>query len=213
MNVFDFILERGVFAVIRLDDLSAALPLAEALAAGGVRGVEFTLTNRDALGAVERVRARLRERAAVGIGTVTDADAAREAAAAGAQFLVTPALVPAVAEAAAAAGVPLMMGALTPTEIAAASRFGAELVKVFPARLGGPAYFEDVLVPLPHLRLVPSGGVDLENAPSYVKAGAAGVAVGGSLVNEDLIRRQAWDDLTALAHRFVDAVAAARAGS
>jgi len=73
VNVFDFILERGVFAVIRLDDLSAALPLAEALAAGGVRGVEFTLTNRDALGAVERVRARLRERAAVGIGTVTDA--------------------------------------------------------------------------------------------------------------------------------------------
>lgn len=210
MTGFDFILQRGVFAVIRLDDLSAALPLAQALAAGGVRGVEFTLTNRDALGVIARLRSALGEAAAVGLGTVTDAAAAREAVAAGAQFLVTPALDVEVARVAAAAGVPVMMGALSPTEILAAWRAGAELVKVFPARLGGPAFFKDILGPFPQVRLVPSGGVDLQTAASYIKAGASGVAVGGALVNEDLIRRQAWDDLTALARRFVAAVAAAR---
>ena len=210
MTDFDFILQRGVFAVIRLDDLSAALPLAQALAAGGVRGVEFTLTNRDALGVIARVRSALGEAAAVGLGTVTAAAAAREAVAAGAQFLVTPALDVEVARVAAAAGVPVMMGALSPTEILAAWRAGAELVKVFPARLGGPAFFKDILGPFPQVRLIPSGGVDLQTSASYIKAGASGVAVGGALVNEDLIRRQAWDDLTVLARRFVEAVAAAR---
>lgn len=210
MTVFDFILQRGVFAVIRLDDLSAALPLAQALAAGGVRGVEFTLTNRDALGVVARVRSEVGEGAAVGLGTVTDAATAGEAIAAGAQFLVTPALDAEAARVAAAAGVPVMMGALSPTEILAAWRAGAELVKVFPARLGGPAFFKDILGPFPQVRLIPSGGVDLQTAASYIKTGASGVAVGGALVNEDLIRRRAWDDLTALARRFVAAVAAAR---
>lgn len=210
MTVFDFILQRGVFAVIRLDDLSAALPLAQALAAGGVRGVEFTLTNRDALGVVARVRSEVGEGAAVGLGTVTDAATAGEAIAAGAQFLVTPALDAEVARVAAAAGVPVMMGALSPTEVLAAWRAGAELVKVFPARLGGPAFFKDILGPFPQVRLIPSGGVDLQTAASYIRTGASGVAVGGALVNEDLIRRRAWDDLTALARRFVAAVAAAR---
>jgi len=115
-----------------------------------------------------------------------------------------------VARVAAAAGVPVMMGALSPTEILAAWRGGAELVKVFPARLGGPAFFRDILGPFPQVPLVPSGGVDLQTSASYIKAGASGVAVGGALVNEDLIRRQAWDDLTVLARRFVEAVAAAR---
>jgi len=124
--------------------------------------------------------------------------------------LVTPALDVEVARVAAAAGVPVMMGALSPTEILAAWRGGAELVKVFPARLGGPAFFRDILGPFPQVPLVPSGGVDLQTSASYIKAGASGVAVGGALVNEDLIRRQAWDDLTVLARRFVEAVAAAR---
>lgn len=212
MGVFDFVLAGGVFAVIRLDDLSAAIPLAEALATGGVRGIEFTLTSRDALGVIQRVRSVLGAQAAVGMGTVTDAASAREAVAAGAQFLVTPVLVPEVAEVAVPAAVPLMMGALTPTEIAAARGTGAELIKVFPAHIGGPAYFKDLLGPFPSLRLVPSGGVDLETGPAYIKAGAAGIAVGGALIKEDLIRQRAWDDLTALANRFVETVAAARSG-
>ena len=213
MRIFDFVLERGVFAVIRLADLSAALPLAEALAAGGVRGIEFTLTNRDALGVIEPVRSRLAERAAVGVGTVTTATQARAALEARAQFLVTPALDVEVAAVAAGAGVPVMMGALSPTEILAAWRAGADLVKVFPARVGGPAFFQDVLGPFPQVRLVPSGGVDLQTAASYIKAGASGVAVGGALVNAELIRRQAWEDLTALARRFVEAVTQGRAAA
>lgn len=210
MSVFDFILERGVFAVIRLDDLSAAIPLAEALAAGGVRGIEYTLTNRDALSGIERARARLGEQAAVGVGTVTEAAEARAAVEAGAQFLVTPMLDPEVGRVATVVGVPVMMGALSPTEILAAWRAGAELVKVFPARLGGPAFFRDILGPFPRARLVPSGGVDLRTVASYIQAGAAGIAVGGALVDEALIRRQAWEELTSLARRFVEAVAQAR---
>lgn len=211
MTVFDFILERGVFAVIRLGDLGQAISLAEALAEGGIRGIEFTLTNRQALEVIAPVQDRLNGAAVAGMGTITDVASAREAIAAGARFLVTPMLEADVVAAAASAGVPVMVGAFTPTEIYAAWRWRADLVKVFPARLGGATYFKDVLAPLPQLRLVPSGGVDLSSVAAYIKAGAAGVAVGGALTDETLIHRRAWTEIGARARAFVEAVARARA--
>lgn len=197
--------------MIRLSDLGVAIPLAEALAEGGVRGIEFTLTNRQSLEVIAPAQDRVDGTAVVGMGTVVDAVSAKEAIAAGAQFLVTPTLEVDVVTAAAPAGVPVMMGALTPTEVYAAWRGGAELVKVFPARLGGAPYVRDVLAPLPQLRLVPSGGVDLSSVAAYIRAGAVAVAVGGALVDEAVIRRQAWAEVTARAREFIDAVARARA--
>lgn len=210
LSPFDYVLERGVFAVLRLDAPDRAVPLAEAIAAGGVRGIEFTMTTPQALTLLAPARTRLEGRALVGMGTVTDGQQAREAVAAGAAFLVTPTLSWEVVEVAQERGVPVMIGAFSPTEVLAAWRAGADLVKVFPARMGGPAYLRDLLAPLPDLRLVPSGGVDVESAPAYIRAGAAGVAVGGALVDRALVARGAWAEITARAQALVEAVARAR---
>lgn len=196
---------RAPIAIVRLDDLSEALAIARALIGGGITVMEFTLTNRDALGAVERVRAELGTAATVGAGTMLDAESARAAIGSGAQFLVSPALEPEVVRAGVEAGVPVVCGALTPTEILAAHRLGAALVKVFPARAFGPAYIKDLLAPLPELRLVPTGGVDLENCADFLRAGAYSVGLGSSLVRERLVAERAWDGLTELARRFAAA--------
>ncbi len=192
-------------AIVRLDDLSEAVELGRALVEGGIRALEFTLTNRDAVAAVAQVRADLGEAAVVGAGTVLSADAAREAIAGGAQFLVTPTLEPDVIAAGREGGVPVVSGAFTPTEILAAWRHGAELVKVFPARALGPGYIKDVLAPLPDLRLVPTGGVDLENCGAFLAAGAYTVALGSNLVDSKLVARRDWQALAALARRYVEA--------
>jgi 2-dehydro-3-deoxyphosphogluconate aldolase/(4S)-4-hydroxy-2-oxoglutarate aldolase len=190
---------------VRLDDLSAAVEIGRALVEGGIRSLEFTLTNRDALAAVTQVRTDLAGAAWVGAGTVLTADAARKAIGAGAQFLVTPTLEPDVITAGREAGVPVVCGAFTPTEILAAWRHGAELVKVFPARVLGPGFIKDVLAPLPDLRLVPTGGVDLENCRAFLGAGAYTVALGSNLVDATLIAKRDWQALAALARRYVEA--------
>lgn len=174
--------QERIFAVVRLDDLGSAVELATALLAGGIRGLEFTYTNPRAGDAIERVRAALGEHCRVGAGTVLDAETARAAILSGAQFLVTPTLNPATIQLARRYGVTIVAGGLTPTELQIAWEAGADFVKVHPAGLGGPNYFRDVLAPLPHLKLVPSGGVNLETAPEFLRAGAVAVAVGGSLV-------------------------------
>lgn len=176
-------------AVIRLPDLGDAGDLAAALVAGGIRVLEFTLSNREALTAIEAVRPRLPNEVLVGAGTVLDEESARAAMLSGAQFLVTPTVQPDVVACGVEWGVPVICGAFTPTEILQAARSGADLVKVFPAGSVGPQYIKDVLGPLPHLRLVPTGGIDLENCRQFLRAGAYTVGVGGSLVKADLVAR------------------------
>lgn len=201
---------RAPIAIVRLDDLSEALGIARALAKGGVTALEFTLTNRAAFGAVESVRAALGEAAVVGVGTVLAAGDARAAVEAGAQFLVTPTVEPGVIEAGRAAGVPVVAGGLTPTELLSAHRMGAALVKLFPARGLGPSYVRDVLAPLPELRLVPTGGVDLENCGAFLDAGAYTVGLGSNLVSPALVAARDWPGLTALASRYVEACSGGR---
>lgn len=203
------LLPRRPIAIVRLDDLSAAVDIAKALAEGGMTALEYTLSNRDAFGAVERVRAAVGDALRVGLGTVLSAEDARQAIESGAEFLVTPTLEPDVIVAARAAGVPVACGAYTPTEILAASRLGAALVKVFPARSLGPAFIKDVLAPLPGLRLVPTGGVDLQNCAAFLQAGAYTVALGSNLVDSRMVRARDWQALAAQARRYVDACAAA----
>ncbi|HEX4203494.1 MAG TPA: bifunctional 4-hydroxy-2-oxoglutarate aldolase/2-dehydro-3-deoxy-phosphogluconate aldolase [Ktedonobacteraceae bacterium] len=198
---------RRPIAIIRLDDLAEAIQISRALLAGGVGALEFTLTNKQALAALEQVRQEFGTRLTVGVGTVLDAEAARAAIDAGAQFLVTPALLPDVIAVAKQREVPIACGAYTPTEMLSAWRLGADLVKVFPASQLGPGYIKDVLAPLPDLRLVPTGGVNLDTCAAFLAAGAYTVAAGSQLVGKDLVRQQDWTALTDLARRFVQACA------
>jgi len=204
----------GVIAVVRLGDTSQdrLRRAAAALAAGGVGAVEITLTTPGALAAIaELAPDGALKGCVVGAGTVVDEHAAREVIARGARFVVSPTFDRAVVRYCRDQDVPCLPGALTPTELLEAWRSGARLVKLFPAGAVGPRYLREVLAPLPFLRVVPSGGVSLENAVEWIRAGAAAVSVGGPLVNPVLVTDESWTELTARARALVQAVAGARA--
>jgi len=206
----DELLERTrhdrLVAIIRLRHDAPLVRIAEALVAGGIRALEFTLTSPGAVPAITACRTRFGEDVIVGAGTVLDVEEAGRCLDAGAQFLVSPGFDPAVVALARERGALAMPGALTPTEIVTAWRAGADVVKVFPARAFGPRYIADLLAPLPQIPLMPTGGVDETNAAAYLHAGAVGVAVGGKLVAEDAVGRADWDALTARARVLVVAV-------
>ena len=206
------LLESGVIAVVRAPEAVRLPAVARALAAGGVGAVEITLTTPGAIATIadlagdEGLAGCL-----VGAGTVLDEVAARAVIDAGARFVVSPTLDHAVIRVCRERDVPCMPGAFTPTEILDAWRAGASLVKVFPAAAVGPGFIRDVLAPLPFLRLVPSGGVTLENAGDWIRAGAAAVSVGGALLREALLGHESAAELTARARLLVTQVRAARA--
>ena len=206
--MIDAALASGVIAVVRLPTGADFRALAGALAAGGVSVVEITLTTP---GALEGVR-ELRDvpGSVVGAGTVLDERSARDVIAAGARFVVSPTLDPVVMRCCREGNVPCMPGALTPRELLEAARAGASHIKLFPASLVGPRYIREVLAPLPFLRLVPSGGVSLDNAGDWIRAGAVAVSVGSALVGPSLVAEQAWDRLTERARALIDRVAEAR---
>ncbi|PYP58900.1 MAG: 2-dehydro-3-deoxyphosphogluconate aldolase [Gemmatimonadetes bacterium] len=206
--MIDAALASGVIAVVRLPTRADFRALAGALAAGGVSVVEITLTTP---GALEGVR-ELRDvpGSVVGAGTVLDERSARDVIAAGARFVVSPTLDPVVMRCCREGNVPCMPGALTPRELLEAARAGASHIKLFPASLVGPRYIREVLAPLPFLRLVPSGGVSLDNAGDWIRAGAVAVSVGSALVGPSLVAEQAWDRLTERARALIDRVAEAR---
>ena len=205
-----FIEQDGVIAVVRLNDLSNAVPLTEALVAGGVRAVEFTFTNPAAAGAIAAASDALGSRALIGAGSVLDAETARVAILAGATFIVTPTVSLPAIEICNRYGVATTIGALTPTEILTAWQTGATYVKVFPANLGGPRYLRDVLGPLPQVKLIPTGGVDVDNAGEFIRAGAVAVALGSNLVDARSVASGDWETITSRAQAIVDAVARAR---
>jgi 2-dehydro-3-deoxyphosphogluconate aldolase/(4S)-4-hydroxy-2-oxoglutarate aldolase len=201
---------RKPIAIVRLDNLEEAVQIGRALAAGGITAIEFTLTNPRAPQAIQQVRKDLPGNVLVGAGTVLDAESARRSVQAGAQFLVTPALLPEVIGVGRSEGIPVICGAWTPTEILSAWRLGADLVKVFPAAVVGPAYIKEVLAPLPDVLLVPTGGINLDNCAAFLAAGAYTVAIGGRLVSADVVQRKDWPALTALAQKYVRACAGER---
>ena len=202
----------GVIAVVRLPDAKDLRAAAVALAAGGVAAVEITLTTPGAREAITELASdKGMARCVVGAGTVLDEQAARDVLARGARFVVSPTLDRGVVRLCREQGVTCIPGAFTPTEMLEAWRAGAPVVKLFPASTGGPRYLREVLAPLPFLRVVPSGGVSLENAAEWVRAGAAAISVGSALVTPALVREAQWSELTARAREFVDSVAGARA--
>lgn len=176
MDALEVIRADGAAAVVRADSVADPAGLATTLAGAGVRAVEFTFTIG---GVLDAIAAAAETDAVVGAGTVLTPEQAADAAAAGARFVVSPVLEPALCE---AVGVPVVLAGLTPTELRDAVRAGADAVKLFPARHVGPGYLRDVLGPLPELPVMPSGGVDADNAADWLAAGAVAVFAGSSLV-------------------------------
>jgi 2-dehydro-3-deoxyphosphogluconate aldolase/(4S)-4-hydroxy-2-oxoglutarate aldolase len=207
MNTLEAVIQRRIVAIIRLEQYDRAVDIARALLAGGISVLEFTLTGAGAHQAISATRAALGDAIHVGVGSVTEPAAAREAISAGAQFVVTPVLRPLVIKACQKLSTPILCGALTPTELLTAYEAGADMVKLFPARLGGPAYLRDVLAPLPQLRLVPTGGISAENARAYLDAGAIAVGMGGNLVPSQAVAQGDWPRITNAARECVAAVA------
>lgn len=185
--LLDVLARERVLAVVRAARIADPGGLGRAVAGAGVGALEVTLTTDGALDAIAEI-AGVGD-VQVGAGTVLTGDDARASVEAGACFLVTPGVLPAVAEVAAESGVPVVMGALTPTEILSAVRLGAVAVKVFPARVGGPAYVRDLRGPFPAVPLVPSGGVDAGNARAFLDAGALAVSSGGGTLPAAPIER------------------------
>ncbi len=182
MDTKSAIAASKIVAVVRLEEYTHAVQVAEALVRGGISVLEFTLTGRGAIDAVSQVRAKLGSAAHVGIGTALSAEDTEAAISAGAQFVVTPAVREAVISACVRRSVPAVCGGLTPTELLAAHEMGAEFVKLFPASVSGPRYVRDVLAPLPFLKIIPTGGVSADNARLFLEAGAVAVGIGGNLV-------------------------------
>lgn len=208
------IINTRVTAIIRLDDLSLFEPLADALIQGGIRSLEFTLTNPNAFKVVEHLRRSVdlfdKGEAVIGIGSIRTIEQARLAVNAGAQLLVSPVFVPGMIEHAAQNEIVCAPGAYTPTEIETSWQLGADMVKVFPANDLGPSYMKAVLAPMPDLRLMPTGGIDISNLGGYLKAGCVAIGVGSSLVSPAMIQAQDWNGLRHLAEEYMLAARNAR---
>jgi len=201
----------GVVAVIRLKDPAKLQASVDAMAEGGVRALEVTMT---VPGAVELIRVLARGLPPgflLGAGTVTDATTARAVIDAGASFVVGPVFRPEVIAACHERDVPVMPGCFSPTEILAAHDAGADIVKLFPATMLGPQFIKDVRAPLPQVKLMPTGGVTLDNAGDWIRAGAVAVGLGSSLLDAKAIESNRFDVITANARKVVANIAAARA--
>lgn len=211
--VMSLLEETGVIAVVRVGAGADLLGAARALRAGGVRAVEITLTTPGALEGIAAAVRGLGDSVLVGAGSVLDAETARTAILAGAQYIVSPTFDPRTIEMAHRYDRAVIVGGLTPTEILMAWSAGSDAVKVFPANHFGPQYLRDLHGPMPQLKLTPTGGVSLETVPEWIRAGAFAVGAGSALVRPDLVAAGAWDRLAALASQYVDAVARARTPS
>ena len=198
------ILEVGIVPVIRAASAKKAMAAAEAIAAGGITILEVTMTVPGALDAITQLVKNLGSEVLVGAGTVLDAQAARQCFDAGAQFLVSPGLDLGTIKAATEAGKLMMAGALTPTEVIAAWKGGADFVKVFPASaVGGASYLKALRGPLPQVQLVPTGGVNLNTAADFIRAGAAALGVGGELILTAALNSGDTAQITELAKKYL----------
>jgi 2-dehydro-3-deoxyphosphogluconate aldolase / (4S)-4-hydroxy-2-oxoglutarate aldolase len=198
-----------VIALIRAENSDGLLDCAKALADGGLTSIELTMTTPGAIRMLEKATSELPD-FLFGLGTVLDAETARMGILSGARFVVTPALRPDVITLCKRYSIPIFSGALTPTEVVNAWEAGADAAKIFPAEFFGPAYIKSLKGPLPHVEMVPTGGVTAENVGEFIKAGAYATAAGSSLVEAKALKEKNWAAITAKAKAFVAAVAATK---
>lgn len=209
-EISERIVELGIVAVIRTPTYELVAPVCDALVHGGVIALEVTMTVPDALRALREVNEHFGGRILLGAGTILNAQQCRAAIEAGAQYVISPIAKLEIIEAAHALHKPVMLGAYTPTEAQLAHEAGADFIKIFPADKLGPSYIKNLRAPLPHLRIVPTGGVDLQTAPEFLKAGCAALGVGSSLLKPEILKARNWPELTRLAAEFVAVVREAR---
>lgn len=196
--------QEKVIALIRADGPGSLIDCARALAAGGLSVIELTMTTPGALSVLAQAAKELPD-VAFGMGTVLEAATVAEAHAAGAQFVVTPAVRPAVIAAGRDRGLPVLGGALTPTEVVTSWELGADVVKIFPAEFFGPAYLRSLKAPFPQINLMPTGGVTPETVGEFLRAGAFATAAGSALVLPAALKAKDWPALTRRAREFVAA--------
>jgi 2-dehydro-3-deoxyphosphogluconate aldolase/(4S)-4-hydroxy-2-oxoglutarate aldolase len=204
--------QLGVVAVIRLQDASRLRGVIDALAVGGIRALEVTMTVPGALDLIAAIAPTLPEEFLLGAGTVLDSATTQRAIDAGAQFVVSPIFRPEVITTAHRCEKPAMPGCFSPTEIQTAWEAGADIVKVFPATSLGPGFLRDVRGPLPHVKLMPTGGVSIENADEWIRAGAVAVGVGSALVDAKSVTAGDYASITERAKRIVANVQDVREG-
>lgn len=202
--------EAGVVAVIRMNDPSRMGDVVAALVEGGVRALEVTMTVPGAVEHIRRIAPTLPPGFLLGAGTVTDPDTVARVVDAGARFIVSPVFRPALLKAAAAHGVLAAPGCFSPTEVLEAWDAGAKLVKVFPATALGPGYLKDLRGPMPYLKLMPTGGVTVENAGDWITAGAVAVGIGSALLASKAIAEGRFDVIVANSRAIVANVRRAR---
>lgn len=204
-DVLNRIRKEKIVAIIRADESDNLVACARALSNGGLNVIEFTMSTPGALIILEQAAKEL-PHITFGMGTVVDASTVVEAHSAGAQFIVTPCVRPAVIAACKELGLPIFGGALTPTEVYTSFELGADLVKVFPAEYFGPAYIKSLKAPFPKLNILPTGGVTPATVGEFLKAGAYAMAAGTALVQPAALRAKDWSSITARAKEFVAAV-------
>jgi 2-dehydro-3-deoxyphosphogluconate aldolase/(4S)-4-hydroxy-2-oxoglutarate aldolase len=202
---------EGLVAIVRVPRPELMLPLVKALVAGGIRAVELTMSIPNALEAVRTIDRELGDKILLGVGTVIDDDTCRAAIDAGAKYVISPITRPSLVAAAHALDRPVMLGAYTPTEAQAAHEAGSDFVKIFPADTLGPSYIKSLLAPLPHLKIVPTGGVNLDTMEAYLAAGSAALGTGSALLKKEIIAGENWGELERLAKRFADRMAGLKA--
>src|SRR5205085_11713786 len=203
--------EVGVLPVVRARSAEEAVRAVEAIKAGGIPLLEITMTVPRAVDLIEQLSAAYGDDTVVGAGTVLDPETARACVAAGAQFVVSPSLDVRTIELCRSYGVAVMPGALTPTEVVTAWQAGADMVKVFPCgAMGGASYIKSLKAPLPQIELIPTGGVSLTTAASFIEAGAVALGVGADLVDTKAIRAGQPEKVTEAARAYIDAVRKAR---
>jgi 2-dehydro-3-deoxyphosphogluconate aldolase/(4S)-4-hydroxy-2-oxoglutarate aldolase len=206
------IIDGGVVAIVRVDTAREAIEVCGAIAKGGVKPIEVTMTVPGAIDVIKEFRKAVGDEVLVGAGTVLDPETARAVILAGAEFIVTPTLNLRVIEVCHRYGKVVIPGTFTPTEILTAWEAGADIVKVFPAGTVGPKYLSDIRGPLPQIRLTPTGGVTLENTPDFIKAGAVAVSVATALVDKKALSEKRYEVITENARKFIEAVKAGRTG-
>jgi 2-dehydro-3-deoxyphosphogluconate aldolase/(4S)-4-hydroxy-2-oxoglutarate aldolase len=204
------VLESGIVAVVRSPDHQQLVDVCRALADGGVTVVEITMTVPNALDVLRQVRQALGDRVLLGAGTVLDTETARAVLLAGAEYIVAPTVNLDVIRLCQRYDKLVMPGAFTPTEILSAWEAGADIVKVFPAEVVGPAYFKALKGPLPQVRLMPTGGVTKDNAGDWIRAGAVALGVGTAILDAKAIEERRFDVVTENARQFIEAVRRAR---
>jgi 2-dehydro-3-deoxyphosphogluconate aldolase/(4S)-4-hydroxy-2-oxoglutarate aldolase len=210
-QILAFITDVGIVPIVRTSSAESAIRSVEAIYNGGIRAAEITMTVPGAIRALEKVADQFGDRIVLGAGTVLDPETARACMLAGAQFLVTPALRTATIEMAKRYSKVICPGALTPTEVLTAWEAGADVVKIFPAgNVGGPKYIKALKGPFPQIEMIPTGGVNLETAGEFLKAGACAVAVGGELVDTKSLKEGRYDAIEQKTRQYLEVIQRAR---